>query len=285
MDDLKRTLDTLKTEFDSGLKCIICDDCSFDGTSEFIKSNFPNIHLVRNDSNKGLIYSRNLLFDLVTTEFAIFLDDDANFLIKPNYTNLGSHFDEKLRCAVLGFRIFWGLNQPNKIDSNEETQRMRSFVGCGHVWRMSAWNEIPEYPEWYKFYGEEDFASFHLFKRNWEIHYYPDILVHHRVHVKSRKKDKDYIDRTRRALHAGWSNYLIFHPMKLISRKLGSSIWSQMTNKVFKGDLKAFLGLILAIYDLIVNFTKIKGGIQRLTMDEFRNYNRLKETKIYWRCF
>ena len=194
-------------------------------------------------------------------------------------------FDEKLRCAVLGFRIFWGLNQPNKIDSNEETQRMRSFVGCGHVWRMSAWNEIPEYPEWYKFYGEEDFASFHLFKRNWEIHYYPDILVHHRVHVKSRKKDKDYIDRTRRALHAGWSNYLIFHPMKLISRKLGSSIWSQMTNKVFKGDLKAFLGLILAIYDLIVNFTKIKGGIQRLTMDEFRNYNRLKETKIYWRCF
>lgn len=282
INDLRQTLDSLKKEFDSGLKCIICDDHSFDETFDFISSRFPKIHLVQNETNKGLIYSRNLLFKLVQTEFAIFLDDDAHFLIKPNYANMASHFDYKSRCAVLGFRIFWGLNQPNKFESKEAIQRMRSFVGCGHVWRISAWKDIPEYPEWYKFYGEEDYASFHLSKRNWEIHYFPEILIHHRVDIKSRKKDKDYLTRNRRALRAGWSNYLLFYPIKLIPKKLGSSILAQLRNKVFEGDLKVLAALFCAFYDVIRNSSRLLKNANRLTNDEYDNYCMIADTKIYW---
>jgi hypothetical protein len=42
---------------------------------------------------------------------------------------------------------------------------LQSFVGCGHVWRMDAWRTIENYPEWFYFYGEEDFASYLLFKK------------------------------------------------------------------------------------------------------------------------
>ncbi|MDA8650891.1 glycosyltransferase [Flavobacteriaceae bacterium] len=266
----------------SGLRCVICDDGSTDETSEFLMKNYPRIELIRHDKNKGLIQSRNELFKLVTTEYAIFIDDDSHFLTPPDFEKICNYFRVKSNCAVLGFRIFWGLNQPNNYESHEEIQRMKSFVGCGHLWRMSAWNEIPDYPEWYKFYGEEDYASFNLFKRNWEIHYFPEILVHHRVDVSSRKKNLDYTARNRRALRAGWSNYLLFYPIKLIPRKLGSSIWGQLRDKVFKGDLKVWFAVIFALYDLIRNNLSLLKNVNRLTNDQYDDYRMIADTKIYW---
>ena len=74
----------------------------------------------------------------------------------------------------------------------------------------------------------------------------------------------------------------MFYPIKLIPRKLAASIWGQMKKKVFKGDIKALVGMILASFDLIINFTNRNKGKCRLTNDEFRAYNSLEETKIYW---
>ncbi len=151
-----------------------------------------------------------------------------------------------------------------------------------HIIRTSAWHQIPNYPEWFKFYGEEDFASFHLFKKGLEVHYYPDILIHHRVDIKSRKKNKDYIQRTRKSLRSGWYLYLMFYPLNVILRRLVYSIWIQIKLKLFKGDFRAFLGLMMAIFDLIFNLRKIHKNSERMTSEEFYNYMSLEEAKIYW---
>jgi hypothetical protein len=65
---------------------------------------------------------------------------------------------------------------------------MKSFAGGAHAWRMSAWRQIPDYPSWFIFHGEEDFAAYEMFKKRLEIHYLPSVLVHHRVDLKARKK-------------------------------------------------------------------------------------------------
>ena len=70
--------------------------------------------------------------------------------------------------------------------------------------------------------------------------------------------------------------------MKLIPRKLGSSIWSQMTNKVFKGDLKVWFALVLALYDVIRNSGRLLKNVNRLTKDEYDDYCLITDTKIYW---
>lgn len=284
IDELKFTLAHLdQINILSRLRCLICDDGSSDETSEFLMKNYPEIDLIRHKQNKGLIQSRNELFNSVKTEYAIFLDDDAHFLILPDFVEVDGYFEINRRCAVLSLRVYWGLNQPNKFDSNEETHRMRSYVGCGHIWRMSAWNEIPNYPSWFKFYGEEDFASFHLFKRNWEIHYYPDILVHHRVDIKKRKKYGDYINRTRMSLRSAWYLYFMFYPISEIPRRLIYSIWMQIKLKLFKGDFKAFVGLLLGLMDLIINLGLVFRNADRLSKIEFEEFQKLPETKLYWK--
>jgi GT2 family glycosyltransferase len=262
--------------------CLICDDASTDGTFEFIESNFPKIQLIQNPKSKGLIFSRNRLMDLVTTEFAISMDDDLHFITQNPLEVIEKTFHENPKIGLIGFRIFWNLEEPEITYHDEVSHRMKSFVGCGHVWRMSAWHEIPDYPAWFVFYGEEDFASFELFKHKWEIYYLPEVLVNHRVNIKERKKSPDYSLRLQRSLRSGWYLYFMFYPLSIIPKKMAYSIWMQLRLKVFKGDLKALKAIIFALFNLLFSIPKIIKNTNRLSMYEYKAYQKLESTKLYW---
>lgn len=262
--------------------CIVCDDGSTDGTTSFLRANYPEIQLIQNSKSKGLIYSRNRLLDLTATEFAVSIDDDAHFLDENPLELIRNHFDQNPNCGLLALRIFWGIDEPFSKVSYEKPVRVQGFVGCAHVWRLSAWRDIPNYPEWFVFYGEENFASYQLFKKNWQVYYLPEILVNHRVDLKARKMNKDYIQRQRRSLRSGWYLFMLFYPYREIPRKMAYSLWMQFKLKVFQGDFKALQAILLAFVDLFWNIPRILKNSNRLTKKEYEAYNQLPETKIYW---
>jgi len=264
------------------LECIICDDGSTDDTAVFLQSNYPSIRLIQNKKSKGLIYSRNRLMNLTKAQYAISIDDDLHFITKNPLEIIQKGFDQNPKIGLFGFRVFWDLEEPKTISSNEVSHRMKSFVGGANVWRMAAWRNVPDYPAWFVFYGEEDFASYELFKKKWEIHYLPEILVNHRVNIKARKKSSDYSLRLRRSLRAGWYLYFLFYPITVIPRKLLYSVWRQFKLKVFKGDFKALKAILLAMVDVLFSIPKIIKNGNRLSKKEYREYQDLKETKIYW---
>lgn len=284
VQDLLYTLSKIKTILErEDTECIVYDDGSDDGTFEAVKNAFPEIQLLRNEISKGYIYSRNSLLNLTKAEYAISLDDDANFLTENVLEYIDDFFCKNERCGVLALRLFWNKNKPISTKTNEKNYRVNNFVGCGHVWRMSAWNDIPNYPEWFVFYGEENFASLQLFKKGWEIHYLPQILVHHRVDLVSRKGNADYQLRQRRSIRAGWYLYFMFYPLHIIPRKLLYTFWMQLKNKTFKGDWKATLGIFQAILDVVINLPKLIKQSNRLTANEFIIYSKLMKVKLYWK--
>lgn len=262
--------------------CLICDDGSTDGTFEFIQNNYPQIQLIKNLESKGLIYSRNRLMALVMTEFAISIDDDLHFVTQNPLEIIQNAFVENPEVGLFSFRIFWGLNEPKSTNSYESSHQMKSFAGGANVWRMSAWREVLDYPAWFVFYGEEDFASYQLFKKKWKVYYLPEVLVNHRVDIKARKKGSDYSLRLQRSLRAGWYLYFLFYPISLIPKKLAYSIWIQLKLKVFKGDFRALKAIILALFDLLFSTLKIIKNANRLSMQEYKDYQQLDETKLYW---
>lgn len=281
--DLAFTLEKIKQLLDrKDVVCIICDDGSTDETDVFLQKNYPNIQFIQNSKSKGLIYSRNRLLNLVETDFAISIDDDLHFITENPLKIISDFFYKNPKVGVVGFRIFWNKSEPKETISEEQTIRMQSFAGGAHAWRMNAWRDIPNYPDWFIFYGEEDFAAYQLFKKNWEIHYLPEVLVHHRVDVKSRKSNADYVIRLRRSLRSGWYLFFLFYPIRTIPIKMAYSIWIQLKLKVFKGDFKALQALVLALLDLITAIPKIIKNSNRLTQQEYETYQKLEATKIYW---
>jgi len=282
-NDLAFTLNKIKYLLDEhNVNFIVFDDGSTDGTYEYVKENFPRIQLQRNAVSKGYIFCRNKMLNENSADYAISLDDDAHFLTENPLEFIQKHFEGNPNCGLLALRIFWGLDEPVSKVSSEKPHRVQGFVGCAHVWRMTAWQTIPNYPEWFVFYGEENFASYQLFKKNWEIHYLPEVLVNHRVNVKSRRNYADYTIRLRRSLRSGWYLFFLFYPLKSIPRKMGYSLWIQFKSKVFKGDFKALQTILLALFDLIWNMPIIIKNSNRLTGKEYERYNKLAETKIYW---
>src|SRR5690606_19216212 len=186
------------------------------------------------------------------------------------------------KCAVMALRIFWGKTLSANLNHVLTSTRVKGFVGCGHVWRMEAWRSIPNYPDWFVFYGEEEFAAFQLFKTNWDIWFVPDVLVHHRVDIKSRKKDADYQIRLRRSLRSGWYLYFLFYPWALIPKRFLYTVWIQFKNKVFKGDFKAFVAIIQAMGDVVVNMPRLLKNTNRLSKEGFLEYSKLSGTELYW---
>lgn len=284
LEDLQLTLQKMSHLLDrDDVECIIYDDASTDFTVEYLKENHSNIQLFTNTFSKGLIHNRNFLLNNCNGNYAISLDDDSNFITEKSLEIIENHFVQNEKCGVIACRIFWGKEEPNSFYSSEIVERVNGFVGCGHVWNMKAWNAIPNYPEWYFFYGEEDFASLQLFKKGIEIHYVPDILVHHRVNVSARKNDKDFQVRRRRSLRAAWYNYFIFYPFSIIPRKMVYTIWQQIKNYTLKGNFKATLGMFQALGDLFVNLPKLLKSSNRLTSEEFKEFTNLPHNKIYWK--
>lgn len=264
------------------VECIVFDDGSVDGTSRFIKEKYPNIVLLSNQDSKGYLYCRNQMLKQTKAKYAISLDDDAHFITENPLPIIEDFFAKNAKAGLLGFRLYWSKDPPESSDTTEVTTCMKSFVGCGHVWRMSAWRDIPDYPEWFVFYGEEDFASYQLFKNNWEIHYIPDVLVNHRVNLKSRKEQDDYGIRLRRSLRSGWYLYFLFYPINQIPKRFCYTLWVQIKNKVLKGDKKAIIAILQALGDVIIHFPKLMKQSNRLSDTEIAAYNVLQETKIYW---
>lgn len=282
--DLVFTLEKIKHLLErEDLICKIFDDGSSDETFEYVLGNYPQIFIVRNRVSKGYLYCRNKMLNETKSEYAISLDDDAHFLSQEPLEKIEHYFNQNPNCGVLAMRIFWGLDVPLSDQTSEKPVKVKSFVGCAHVWRMSAWQQIPNYPEWFVFYGEEDFASFQLFKKKWEVHYLPEILVNHRVNMKERKNNSDFRTRQRRSLSSGWYLFFLFYPMKVIPRKMVYSIWMQMKLKVLKGDLKVLLTIVLSLTDLFFHFFKLLRNANRLNRSEFDVYQKTENAKIYWK--
>ena len=73
------TLDCLTNQTFRDINILICDDCSNDGTLEIIKNyrvKDSRIKIFNNSVNKGIIYTRNKLFDLSSSEYLAICDAD-----------------------------------------------------------------------------------------------------------------------------------------------------------------------------------------------------------------
>lgn len=265
------------------VECIVFDDGSTDGTSEFIKLNFSQVVVKRNEVSKGYIYCRNKMLNETNADFAISLDDDAHFLSQNPLEIIEDYFSKNANCGLLAFRIFWGKNKTDYLETEEKPLQVKSFVGCGHTWRMDSWRKIPNYPEWFVFYGEEDFASYHLFKKNIEIQYLPQVLIQHRVDNISRKTNTDYGNRLTRSLSSGWYLFFMFYPLQCIPKSFLYSIGMQIKNKVLKGDFQAALAICKALGNVLLNLPKIILQSNRLSSTAYKKYLQLPDAKIYWK--
>ncbi len=278
--DLLRTLEAMAPALLPAHEVVVLDDASDDGTAEAVAAGFPGVRLLRHEVRTGYIAARNELLDLARGELAISLDDDAE-IVTPGFLDLvAEHFEAHPRCGVAALRIFWGRSLPEgAVEKAGDPRRVQSFVGCGHVWRLEGWRQLPPYPAWFEMYGEEAFASYELLRRGWEVHYLPSVLVHHRVEIAGRPA-AERAWRYRRQLRAGLFLSCLFHPRRLLPRHLGYAFWDQARR--LPGSDRRLADLLWVAAELARHGLRLRAERRALSPEQWSLWQSLAPALIYW---
>lgn len=79
---LKECIDSILSQTYANFEIIIVDDCSSDGTEEFIKEKYNDnrILYMKNPENKGVGYTKKRGYDKSTGAYIIFCDDDDYYI-------------------------------------------------------------------------------------------------------------------------------------------------------------------------------------------------------------
>lgn len=183
-DDMEKTLSKLIDLELNTLPLIIYDDASEDPVaSEEVLSKFDKLIVVRNIDSKGLVVNRNRIVEMAKTPYIVSLDDDSCFSTIPPLNKAIEYLEKNLMVVALEFKnidINSQSQQAQTLFSASKIHAVKSYTGCGHMIRRSTFLELGGYREFFHYMSEEsDFAQ-RAWGKDYEIHLFSDIEVHHR---------------------------------------------------------------------------------------------------------
>lgn len=148
------------------------------GTANDIRTNFSAIKVLESDTTLGPGGSRNRLLNAAENEIVISLDDDSfpidRDFFKAAAKSIGQHPD----AGIIAMHIIHD-DEPI-IDRSLATRVVADFVGCGCVYRKSAFLETGGYVPVQPAYGvEEADLTLQLREAGWLIVFDENLRVRH----------------------------------------------------------------------------------------------------------
>lgn len=182
-----------KTEVD----VFVADNCSKDGTPDWIEENFPDVKLVRNQENLGFGAANNIGLRYAIEngyDYAYLLNQDA-WLLPGAMTELVAAAGKGRRYAILsplqmqadGFSydpLFGKRNAPS--EERRKPYRVRRVMAAHWLVRLSALRKTGLFAPIFEHYGEDDNLCDRLRASGWKIGVVPKAKA---VHDRAWRKE------------------------------------------------------------------------------------------------
>lgn len=196
---LKECLNSLLATDYPCLKIIVIDNGSTDGSAEFIRSNYPNVKVIKHDHNYGYARAYNVVIGAIQSEYIALLNNDV--LVEPNWLKellpyaanddiaavtpkMKFLHDKTLINAAGGSCDLYGVgwNRGNgEVDTGQYDVVQEVFYGNGGALliKKRVWCEIGPFDERYFMYGEDLDWCWRARLKGYKIIYVPYAEVRH----------------------------------------------------------------------------------------------------------
>lgn len=167
---------------------VVVDNASSDGTAELVRRRFPDVVLVRSDTNAGAA-GRNLGVSAVASPYVAFCDDDT-WWHPGSLARAADLLDAYPAVGVLSARVLVGPD--DALDPACERMRdgpldsgglpgtaLIAFMAGAAVMRVAAFRDVGGYEPRFFLGAEEALLALDLAARGWRLVYVDDVVTHH----------------------------------------------------------------------------------------------------------
>lgn len=234
---------------------IIVDDCSTDGSVDFVRTRYPEAKLLVNASNRGFSHTCNRGIAVAEMKLVLLLNSDVS-LSKDYFSKLWRYFDDPDTFGVMSriinsagktedaarFLAFSGMkfkatrffysDDPTKRTPTAYLSGANALVCRKKLVELSGFDEV-----FSPFYCEDVDLSFRAWRMGWKCFYEHGVVCHHEVSktirsANSKKKLMSVVYRNKFILQAihldGWRLALWYVQMILVEvllRVLVGKFW------------------------------------------------------------
>lgn len=209
-DELRRALQSCVSQVGVSFEILVYDDQSDDGTDVMVRTEFPEVRLIRHELRAGLIVRRNESFRDARGEYVLSLDDDAYFTSRDTLSQVCELFDREPRTAAWGLQYYEPANAASMPTTPTGTL-MKSYIGCAHAVRRRVAEQLGGYPALLVHQGEERDLCIRLLDGGWEIRFAQTPPI---IHLCSPHRENA------RIMYYGYRNLVLFNWMRVPARYL-----------------------------------------------------------------
>jgi len=197
---LKKCLDSLLATNYSRFNVVVIDNGSTDGSAELLKSNYPNVKVIKHRQNYGYAIGYNFVIDTLKDEYIVLLNNDI--LVKPDWLKELMAYVKNDGVAAVAPKMKFlhnktlinaaggscdiygvGFNRGNgEVDMKQYDVVQEVFYGNGGALliKKRVWREIGSFDERYFMYGEDLDWCWRARLKGYKIIYVPHAKVYHR---------------------------------------------------------------------------------------------------------
>ena len=201
---LKRCLESIARQQYTNFEVVVLDDASSppvnqDELCASLPHTFP-IRFLRNDNQLGLAKVRNRLIAEAAGDVYCIMDDDAYFDNETALQHLATTLASDDKTGIIAFNILDYRQDRVRSLTPHKRQHIKQdasllnrphlvsyFLGCGHAIRKTVIDTCGGFDEVLVYGVDEIELAYRALNNGFQIHYQPDILLHHDPPAKEKE--------------------------------------------------------------------------------------------------
>lgn len=176
--DLLHTLKAVQACVPAPEEIIVHVDGGDAASADAVRSAFRDIRILSSDETLGPGGSRSRLMDAASNEIVVSLDDDSYPLDTDFFAAVAAAMERHPGAGVIAMNIVHD-GEP-LVERRQKARAVADFVGCGCVYRRSAFRDTAGYVPIQPAYGVEEVdLALQLVDAGWTIIHDDDLRVRH----------------------------------------------------------------------------------------------------------
>lgn len=192
---ISKTKDLIKNN-QNDYEIIVVDNASSDASAAAVKESFPDIILIENKINNGIV-GWNDGFKVARGRYFIVLDDDSH--METGLEDSINYLDNNPNVGILALNITGGSYETSEWNHLDEAI---GFIGCGAIINRRLYEKIGGFAEWLFVYGHEWEYGIRCINAGFKLRFFKYSAVVHRTSKLNRtnKRLRIYTTRNEMAL-------------------------------------------------------------------------------------